>query len=84
MDVKSFYVSGVAVGDVNGSIDRQYTLIIHIEVVKKLGAEVEGEKLPLVASELLEEVTEELLVRPCARSVAPWQAAVCEFAAYKQ
>jgi len=54
------------------------------EVLKSIGRKAEWKELPLICSDQPEKVTEELLVRPCTWTGAPWQAIVREIAADEQ
>jgi len=85
VDVEVFYVGGIAVENLDGTIDRQYAVIAYNKVMEMIGVEVEWEELPLVGSELLlKELPEEFLVWPFARSDTPWQVVVCKFVADEQ
>jgi len=84
MDVEAFNDSRTAVGNLVGVVDGQDTGIIQLEVLKSIGRKAEWKELPLICSDQPEKVTEELLVRPCTWTGAPWQAIVREIAADEQ
>lgn len=74
----------VAMDNRAGCIDGQDASLIKMAVLELVASEVERKELPLMALDLLEELTVEVLVGPFARSVAQRQLVVRDVAANEQ